>query len=90
MEWIIIAVVIFAAFWIGSNKIIGAAKQQQEENADTLLDDWFDGRDQVFVEHGPSSMAETLLLEGANARGYRLVQPYPKQAYSKMLFEKRT
>jgi hypothetical protein len=84
---------VVAAFWFASGKLISAAKEQQEGNADELLDGWFDGREQVFVEHGPSSMSQDRLLEGANARGYKLVQteklPYPKQAFSKMLFERR-
>jgi hypothetical protein len=92
MEWLIVAAVVLAIFWVAAKSLIGAARKQQEANADTVLDGWFDGRPQVFVEQGPTTMSEERILEGANVRAYRLVSSerlkYPKQAYQKMLFEK--
>lgn len=92
MEWLIIGAVVVIGFMVVSSKLIGAAKGQQDADPDKYLDEWFDGRDQVIVKQGPTTLSSEAILAGGNARGYRLVSsdrmPYPHNNSTEMIFEK--
>lgn len=92
MEWLVGIAIVVAAFWLGSGAIIRKAKRQQEDNSGRVLDEWFDGRDQVIVTRGPSTLSAESILAGANERGYKLISSermgYPRQSNQQMVFEK--
>lgn len=93
MEWLLGIVVVVALLWFGMGAVIKAAKRQQESDPGSVLNEWFDGREQVIVKQSPSTLSADDILAGANERGYRLLSAermaYPNNNSQQMVFEKK-
>lgn len=93
MEWVLVIVAVVALLWFGMGAVINAAKRQQEADPDRVLNEWFDGREQVIVKQGPSTLSAEAILSGANDRGYRLISAermaYPNNNAQQMVFERK-
>lgn len=93
MEWVLVIVAVVALLWFGMGAVINAAKRQQEADPDRVLNEWFDGREQVIVKQSPSTLSAEAILSGANDRGYRLISAermaYPNNNAQQMVFEKK-
>lgn len=88
---LIVSVGVLVLFFAVTSTVIDRARKQQTNDPDGTLDGWFDGRRQVVVTVSKTTLGEDTVLEGANARGYRLTSteslPYPRSGQTKMVFD---
>lgn len=78
----VVVLLVLGAVLIGGLGFLGAigllgreekAQKRAEENAPVLLDEAFDGRDDVVYKAGPGTLKVETVVLGAKARGYRLL-----------------
>lgn len=68
-----------------------AAQKKAEANADALLDEMFDGRPTVSVQLHVKSLKYATVVEGATARGYRVLDGSAlTNGYGTIVFERVT